>query len=509
MFSPIPVAADEENKIYTYFLQAVGRDVESDEVSLSITIWGGSEGASDKIPGDPYVPRSDYVFPDYNHWHTWNTFNTDYMGGDHLWDSRWALSQVLEGYVIPANQWSLGVWWRPDAIFPAAQSDFPQTYPGTMFLYQRDSLRQDAPVFDPSRNALRWLFFTRLRGQFEFGDAYDEQNWVHQMDFLVSSNLGTDAASDGQDRDVTFSVRALVMDDDEGTSALMPWSTINPRSRQNDGWYFTVFCYEGNRSNDINSKPALRAWHNMGLADDPEDEFNNPDPIFHKIGMRNIQIVAENPIDYPRTPIYMSIAFGLSTAIVIQDDSQTRIEGFGVTVQQAHHSGVYLGSGNNVTTAAVQWHQAGMWSVALDNWNGYVYSQGDGQASINYLYNEGFGTEIDWGGVSIIDPQPDGSEFQAYAVAENLNSLWQFGAVESAFYLGEALRDTGYHLYGGDLNMTSQIFPHHDGFEANSPLKPVWGPNSWSNTTGIWDVRSPEGTNGTTQSDICFPGQNL
>jgi hypothetical protein len=510
MFSPVAVAADEENKIYTYFLQAVGREVETDEVSLSITIWGGSEGAFDKIPGDPYTPRSDYVFPHYNHWHTWNTFNTDFMGNNHLWDSRWAVSQVLEGYVIPANQWTLACWWRPDAIFPAAQGDFPQTYSGTMTLFQRNSLVLESPAHDPSRNQIDWRFSTRLRGAVEWMGLHEEQGWVHQMDILVWSNLGVDFASDGQAQNMWFQVNSLVMDDDNGTSALMPWSTINSSSRQNDGWYFTVICFEGNRATDINSKPALRVWHNMGIATDPEDEHNSPDPQFHVIGMRNIQIVAENPIDYPRTPIAMSGASALSTRVLLQDDSADRIQGFGTLVQVTHAEGIYIGGSNNIAAYAVQWHQAGMWSIALDNWDGYRYVQAEGQAAMNYLYNQGFGTEIDWGGVSVIDPQPDGSEFQAYVTAENLNSLWQFGAVETAFYLGEALRDTGYHLYGGELNMTSQIFPHHEGSETDTPLGTLpYTSDSWGNTAGIWDVRSPEGTNGTTQSDICYPGQNL
>jgi hypothetical protein len=486
--------------------------VQSDEVSLSITIWGGSEGAAVAIPGDPYSPPSDYVFPHYNHWHTWNTFNTDYQGQDHLWDSRWAVAQILEGYTVPSNQWSLGVWWRPDAIYPAAQGDFPDTYPGTMSIYERDSLRHDAPEHDRSRNAIRWSFSTRGRDVIEWPEYPDELSWVHQMDIVVFSNLGVDFGSDGQQHDMRFSVRALVMDEDEGTSALMPWSTKNSLSNQNDGWYFTVLCYEGNRNTDSNSKPALRVWHNMGIATDEEDDFNDPDPMFHVIGMRNVQIIAESYYDgnpTGRTPMYMSVPSGLSERIVIQDDSQVRIQGFGVSLQQVYHRGEYIGGGKNAAAYAIQWHQAGMWSTALDNWDGYTYSQGEGQAAINYLYNTGYGTEINWKANAAPDPQPDGSVFEAYPMSENLNSLWQFGAVESEFYLHEALRDTGYHLYGGGLNMSTEIFPHDPGFESDSPLRPDYGPNSWGNTAGIWDVRSPGGTNGTTQSDICYPGQNL
>jgi hypothetical protein len=514
MFSPIPVAADEADKVYTYFLQAVGREVQSDEVSLSITLWGGSEGAAETIPGDPYSPPTPYVFPHYNHWHTWNTFNFGFQGTDYLWDSRWALTQVLEGYTIPANQWSLGVWWKPDVTYFSAQQEFPNTYPGIMMLYQRRSLRHDSPEFDPGRNAIRWTFSVRLRDPSEWGDGWDGLDHVHQMDVKVESALGVDVHDviPEQDKDITFSVRALIMDDAKGTSALMPWSTNFPNPRQNDGWYFTVVCYEGTFDDSPQSKPAMRMWHNMGIATDEEDDFNDPDPIFHVQGMRNVQIIAEsffqgNPTG--RSPMYMSQAFSLSEKIVIQDDSQDRLEGFGVAVHQLHHSGKYLGSSQNAEAYAASWHQAGMWSVALDNWNGYTYSQGEGQAAINYLYNQGYGTEIDWKVNSASEGQPSGSSFQAYLTSENLNSLWQFGAVESEFYLHEALRDTGYHLYGGGLNMSTEIFPHDPGFESDSPLRPDYGPNSWGNTAGIWDVRSPGGTNGTTQSDICYPGQNL
>lgn len=184
-------------------------------------------------------------------------------------------------------------------------------------------------------------------------------------------------------------------------------------------------------------------------------------------------------------------------------------------MDQVYFRGIYYGGGINAEALAIQWHQGGMWNVAIDDWAAWYRAQGQGHSAVNYLYNQGYGTEIDWRENSevyqlILSYFPLVIvEAQDYPFAENLCHLWQFGAVETPFYLYEALRDTGYYLYGGDLNFTSEIFPTWDGTEADSPLKPPYGNKSYGNTAGIWDVRSPEGTNGTTQSDICYPGQNM
>jgi hypothetical protein len=510
MFSPIPVADDEKDKRYTYFLQATGREIETDEVSLSITIWAGAEGIGNAQPGNIYS-KPDYVFPHYNHWHTWNTFNTSFNGNNH-WDSRWAVAQILNGYSLPANQWSIAFWWRPDAIYPQAQSDYPQTYPGTMWLFGRQSLIQYHP-HDSARNQITVFFHTRIR---DFNQEWFDNGWVHQMNVTVSPRLGADYINDPiqpHDNGTQFDVRSLVLDDDDGTSDLMPWSTINPQATQNDGWYFTVICFEGNFDNSNDAKPMLRVWHNMGIATDDEDQFNTVHANFHKVGMRNVQIVAEDTSSASptmgRTAMYMSTASILSTRRFAQDDKETMIYGWGCVVSQTHNQGIFEGGGDNTTAFAAQWHQAGMWNVAIDNWDGYASSQGEGQAAINYLYNQGWGTEIDWKQDSEEETQPDGSVFQSYPMSTNLCHLWQFGAVETPFYVWQAMRDTGYHLYKGDLNFTSEIFPSTEGTESLSPLAPAYGNRSFGNTAGIWDIRSPEGTNGTTQSDVCYPGQNL
>ena len=507
MFSPIPVAADEVNEHWTYFLQAVNRETQTDEVSLSITIWAGSEGASNTQPGDPFS-RSDYVFPHYNHWHTWNTLSTPYQGA-HIWDSRWAVAEILEGYYIPANQWSIGFWWRPDRIDPAAQGDLPDVYQGLNWLFQKQALDHEQP-YDQAQNEISITMNTRARSPIEWSGYDDSHKWVHQMDVVVRSNKGAGAGGDNQDVDVEFSVRALIEDDENGTSGLMPWSTNNSQASQNDGWYFTVVCFEGNRDQSATSKPMIRVWQNIGIATDEEDELNSPPVNFHVLGMRNVQVIAENYQTNGRDPMYMSGSTALSTRRVLQDDKEDSIMGFGVSIVQTHFQGIYKGSGNNVATSAIQWHQAGIWSVALDQWDGYEYVQAEGQASMNYLYNQGFGTEINWKEDAADDPQPDGTVFQAYPVSTNLAHLWQFGAIETSFYLHEALRDTGYHVYRGDLNFTSTINPHITGFENFSPLAPVpLTEDSWSNTGGLWDIRTPTGAGQTEQSDVCYPGQNL
>ncbi len=69
MFSPIPVVTADIDKTFTYFLEASERELDKDEVNLSITLWSGAVGDGDAIQG-AVVPVPAYVFPHQNCFHT-------------------------------------------------------------------------------------------------------------------------------------------------------------------------------------------------------------------------------------------------------------------------------------------------------------------------------------------------------------------------------------------------------------------------------------------------------
>jgi len=167
------------------------------------------------------------------------------------------------------------------------------------------------------------------------------------------------------------------------------------------------------------------------------------------------------------------------------------------------------------TNGDMQIHQLGIWNIALDRGTDAGSDSGLGplipvglinniipNSPIDHLFNRGFGTLIDWkkaGG--------------PYTQNENLVHLIQFGAVEEAMSSNRPGRDTGYHAYQGDLNMTGvtpegRYLAEFD-FEGTTPATATNNGNHYTDNTTIADILSPDGANGTTKFGKCFPGQNL
>jgi hypothetical protein len=156
-----------------------------------------------------------------------------------------------------------------------------------------------------------------------------------------------------------------------------------------------------------------------------------------------------------------------------------------------------------------------MWNVALDNWDGMGFNPGsaeqrdsqpwyerpvadpiqtneyhdDGRenarvgsslTAIHYLFNQGYGADIDWKKNAVV--RADGAT--EYIFAENLIHLWQFGAVCDEYSnTAETLRDTGNYMYGGDVNFLR---------EWTGALTPGnTNRNLWSEDTNLADILSP------------------
>ncbi|KKL03745.1 hypothetical protein LCGC14_2623040, partial [marine sediment metagenome] len=105
---------------------------------------------------------------------------------------------------------------------------------------------------------------------------------------------------------------------------------------------------------------------------------------------------------------------------------------------------------------------------------------------------------------------------RTYVQNENLCHLIQFGAVEQAMSSGLPGRDTGNHYFKGDMNFTGTTpegrYPQPWEYISEASVDDLTTVNTgehWTDNTTIADVLSPEGTNGTTQHDQCYPGQNL
>jgi hypothetical protein len=183
-------------------------------------------------------------------------------------------------------------------------------------------------------------------------------------------------------------------------------------------------------------------------------------------------------------------------------------------------------------TAGTQYHQIGIWNVALDS---AVTGTASNIGPIETLFNQGRGWAVDWTRNSTQYPAGGPFDFLNYAQAENLVHLCQMGAVEERFQTKQAGRDTGYFLpdWEGALNWTfdrsEQGYDWHQTFHdgppdhyhqrqlTSDPLDPyqphsAWYdnlPQSWNRGTDIYDILSPDGTNNTTGYDFSYPGQNM
>jgi hypothetical protein len=175
-------------------------------------------------------------------------------------------------------------------------------------------------------------------------------------------------------------------------------------------------------------------------------------------------------------------------------------------------AGLYEGDDQKLPNGTFTIHQMGVWNVALDNWDGMGFNPGvaeqrdsspwysvpydgsyngqhtDGRhnafagsslTAIHYLYNQGFGTDIDWKKNS--NTRIDGAK--EYIFAENLIHLWQFGAIADEFSTtARTLRDTGNHLLGGGVNFLRTITSGTQGGKSS---------NAWSEDCKLSDIVSP------------------
>ncbi len=394
-------------------------------------------------------------------------------------------ASVEEHANLIANQWTVAMWFRPDslnAVNMATSRSSTNPDGGSLHLLSRLSIRPPSGTGSTDNR-----FQIVVAGQ-ELGGGGGQQ---HEIQIL-----GTEAAG-GTNRLVDFGHSGVTTGSDNDISdGLFSWGGAPTASAaQNDAWYFLVICFEG--GDFISDSPTkLRAYMNSVL-----------NPVGAGIVMIRLEATSTD---------------GFEQEIVMDDTdtmaynlSASPTDGAGGIVTNVSN-GLYMGGLRTPTTAGdMQVHQLGIWNIALDRGTNAGSDSGLGglvavglvdgivnHSPIDVLFNNGFGTLVDW-------KKPSGR----YVQHENLCHLIQFGAVEQAMSTGFPGRDTGYHVYQGDLNFTGvtdegKYIAEFD-YADIGPATATNDGNHYTDNTSIADILSPDGANGTTQFDKCYPGQNL
>ncbi len=501
MFSPLSVAAIDDNKTVTYLLQAIGREVEQDEVCLSLVMWAGADGASTSIPGDPFTPDPGYVFPNLNCFHTQKVgLHTINLVANTPWDTRSLFADVDREHQLIGNQWTIAMWLRFDDLNVRRLAGDPTSNEpdnpngGPINILTRGAINPATFPTDENRNAITIVASGSISG------GTDQ----HALTIQVN-NRNTDEFPVGgpfvNARSVSYIANVTGGPDEDESSGLFTWGDAsNTNGAQNDAWYFLVVCFSG--GDFTGGIPKIRTYMNSVTA-----------PLSTKRSSAGV------------TP-YMAqlVPSGADTTLeeVMQDDNHHmgyNLSHAKTTVKNANYFvGHYTGNLRYGNINNFQIQQLGMWNVCLDAVN---EGQGASIGSIQTIFNEGHGTEIDWR-KNIITTNLVGTldTSKSYWQSENLIHLIQFGAVERDLRDGDggfAARDTGNHLFRGDMNMTgtsiryisSQTINWLPGTKSPNDMGLTNTGEHFTDNTTIADFLSPDGANGTTQFDQCYPGQNL
>ncbi len=490
MFSPIAVDDADDEKVVTYFLQAINRGVEQDEVALSLTIWAGMDGVGSGVPGDVFVPPTPYVWPNLNSFHNQTPLDSTVSP----FDKRSAHAVINDGHSLIGNEWTIALWIRFDSLdaqdmSAGGASGNDMGNEGTKYLFTRGTIAND-DVYQPNQIQIT------VRG------INNNPGFSHELAININ----------GSDKTLkTVLYQGVASGDNNEISGIFPYgdalrSSTASKDSTNNGWYFIVICFGGGDFTDT-LVPKIRTYINNGV--DGITGLPNDPPT-----MALLTPTTDNTTE----PIIMNDEGRLG----YQMSSSTASFTTGKYFAGAGGVAAYTGDLANVLTIKnMQYHQLGMWNIALDS---DATGQGGNIGPINALYNGGHGTEVDW--KQNVGTLTGIFAIQNYIQSENLIHLIQFGAVEKAFSSLETLRDTGYFLPNGDMNFTqderdNEYWRDWHLLDESSPnFHKVELPSgsgdfflqlgqSWMRGSDIYDILSPTGSNNTTQYDWAYPGQNL
>jgi hypothetical protein len=524
MFSPISIGTDQERTI-SFFLLALGRVVEQDEVNLSIVLWGGFDGLGDNVPQDPWDGgRSNLVFPHLHSLSLWRREMSGSLPVNFVTQGSWYLAQQPRQFNIIDNSWTLAFWIRLESEHinvMTGQVGENAFFADQNIIFRRNSYSADSP-WNWNENAIEVSLIGVIdngrppgatRRMYVKAQAWDADGTTAATMQVNTPTFGASGSYPypGEIHDPDGLIWDPPIDGDMNSYL---WANNSEWIAVGAGWLFFVICYEGgpDTSEFGPFKPKIRMYSNNRLVDpgNKEDRYI-PSNMMECTNQR----VADG-----KQNTEQSTPAGLLKEIN-QDITNDYIYSIGCNPTGLFQHGEYHGPDRPTQNGTFAIHQAGMWNVAIDNWDGMGFNVGideivdsspwydpenlnqnefnpnheDGRQSfksgssltaIHYLFNQGYATDINWLKNSNIRV-PDGAT--EYPFAENLVHLWQFGAVADEYAEGaETLRDTGNFMYGGDVNFLSQITTGNvPGGDQST--------NSWHTPTNLSDINSPTRTN--------------
>ncbi|KKL85139.1 hypothetical protein LCGC14_1957710, partial [marine sediment metagenome] len=330
MFSPIKVLASEDKDTFTYFLQAINRETDADEVNLSLTIWTGADGQGDAVPGDPFTPAPAYVFPHKNSFHNQIVNYGVTSSNNPALDARSMWATVPQSLNLIGNQHTIAIWFRPEDLNAKEMSESPSsTVARTLNLFSRVSMGNGG-------NNVRENVWSIVIDGLSDGQG----GHIHEIRVFYENAAG--------DTSRTYSSRssAVTGSNKDISANMFSWGgAATGAAAQNDAWYFLVVCFEGGDfTNDTPSK--LRVYLNSAA------HLTGGAPA-----MLKMVPTGANPFDNP----------------IEQDDTNTHGYSLGDNFTDAGSAirnvinGIYAGSLRVPTTQGdSQLHQLGIWNVALD-----------------------------------------------------------------------------------------------------------------------------------------------
>jgi hypothetical protein len=498
----------EDTLTRTFFLQALNRELSTDEVNLSLVLWGGFDGLGDSRPGDPWTPQG-HVHPHLNSLTLKRREMNPTPSYDTVTKGSWYLAQQDKQYNIIDNAWTLAFWVRLESEHVDLMIDQSTDLSNAKLaaenvIFRRSSYTGADGNWD--KNAIQ-VSLTGVRDQ-----SYpQEEERRHQLLVQVFDADGTEmwarfeTFTDGDHASTGFGWSPT--DADHNSSM---WGQSQYDYTVNFDWQFIVICFEGGPGGfgyeGTSLTPKIRVYTNdRQSTEEAQIDYGN-------MSVEAMECLNQKNIDGAKDQ-YLFPGFEDMLAPINQDITNDYIYSIGIGAPTAlfDGSGVYKGDTTKVNNGTFTIHQAGMWNVALDNWDGKNFNIGaaeqrdsspwytlpyDGSATahgrngrhnpysgssltaIHYLYNQGFGTDIDW--LKNSNERIDGAV--EYIFAENLIHLWQFGAIPDEFSQdARTIRDTGNHLYGGGVDFLSGLTMGTADGESN---------NSWSEDCELADVIS-------------------
>ncbi len=266
MFSPISISTTEESVTFTFFLQALGRTVEQDEVNLSLVLWGGFDGLGDNIPQDPWVP-SEYVFPHLNSLRIWRREVAPSPNFDTVTRGSWYLAQQPKEFNIIDNAWTIAFWVRLESQHITPMVDATTEENGKLSalntIFARNSYNANSP-YNWNHNAIRIrLDATRPAGQPPGTELQPTVNvTVWGADGINDDAIEADFW--------TWTFGDHTPPDDDDRSSL--WAASPAAIHTNFGWMFYVICFEGGAQGGAADTPKIRVYANNRHYD-----LTNPD----------------------------------------------------------------------------------------------------------------------------------------------------------------------------------------------------------------------------------------